>query len=279
MVKWDRRKTPWRQGHFLTNEAAVELDLITPENIEKEIAILISHDCDLTQDPKNEPYVEIIIGNRVEKLNGIYTNAKNPRIFHLAATENGLAKNFELIAIHKKVVPKVRLLAYAPNTTISISSNDKTVFQRWLAARYCRSAFPDKFNEYLKEITGLSKRLIKILEPLGNHLIAVYFDLEEDVGSADVPYRLSIYLLYSTVDDPLAAEHAAQDAAELILKEFRERCFDPERNDWKYIELLDCDPISDRAMTYAQSQQLIKWNIDYLSFRGESLGQPLKGEK
>ena len=53
-------------------------------------------------------------------------------------------------------------------------------FQRWLATRYRRAAFPDEFERRLND-TGVSKRIAKILEPLGKHLVAVFFDVDEGI--------------------------------------------------------------------------------------------------
>jgi hypothetical protein len=158
-----------------------------------------------------------------------------------------------------------------------IDPKDKTVLQRWLAARYRRAAFPDEFAERLKR-TDVAKRLAKILEPLGKYLIAVFFDVDEGVekernGAADV-YVLRIYLLYSTDEEPAIAQEAAEKAADSITAAFRDRCLDP-ANGWKWIELSSCEPIADEVMTYAQSTQLKQWNMDYLSLRGDSAAEPM----
>jgi hypothetical protein len=53
MAAWDR-KTPWRQGHALTNEAAVALGLVPEKAVASAIVMVVSHDCDITQDPEVE---------------------------------------------------------------------------------------------------------------------------------------------------------------------------------------------------------------------------------
>src|SRR6266566_3772446 len=50
---------------------------------------------------------------------------------------------------------------------------------------------------------------------------------------------------------------------------FHDRCFDKQTNKWRNIELLNCTPISDEALTYAMSLKLKRWNADYISLRAE----------
>ena len=123
--------------------------------------------------------------------------------------------------------------------------------------------------------------MAKILEPLGNHIVAVFFDVDEGVEreheNADDPFTLSIDLLYSTDTNSTAAETAALTAAEDITAAFRDRCFDKTTNKWRAIELLTCTPISDEALTYAMSLKLKRWNADHISLRAEPV-QPMVDE-
>jgi hypothetical protein len=75
MAAWDR-KTPWRQGQALTNEAAVELGLVPEKAVATAVVLVVSHDCDITQDPEVEPSIEVFIGARVAAANGNFTHAK-----------------------------------------------------------------------------------------------------------------------------------------------------------------------------------------------------------
>ncbi|MGB7497022.1 MAG: hypothetical protein WBR14_06840 [Candidatus Acidiferrum sp.] len=270
MAAWDR-KTPWRQGHALTNEAAVALGLVTGEVAATAVVMVISHDCDITQLPEVEPSIEIIIGARVAAANGNFTHAKNPRRIHLPCTENGSAMYLELRAIGKREIPKDRFAEYLPNGGLELAPKNLSILQQWLASRYRRAAFPDEFENRLRE-TGLGERIKKIVEPLGTHLVAIFFDVDEgkelERKGPDDRYMLGVDLLYSTESDPFAALGEAEQAASAISAAFRERCFIAGKG-WQEIELLGCEPISDEAMSYAMSTQLKKWNADYLSLRVE----------
>jgi hypothetical protein len=163
---------------------------------------------------------------------------------------------------------------------MELTPENRSVLQRWLAARYRRAAFPDEFERRLRE-TGVDERVKKIVEPLGTHLIAIFFDVDEgrelERKGADDPYILRIDLLYSTERDPIAALNAAEQAASAISAAFRERCFVAGKG-WQGLELVSCEPISDEAMTYRMSTQLKKWNAEYLSLRADPVAGPMPSE-
>jgi hypothetical protein len=279
MAEWDRR-TPWRQGHTLTSETASRLGLVGADDSGTALALVVSHDCDLTQTCEIEPLVEVVIGRPVAAADGNFTHAKNPRRLHLAAEQGGAALYLDLLARDKRLVPKERLAGERPDQGFVLAPRDRSVLQRWLAARYRRSAFADEFDRRLHD-RELHKRIAKIVEPLGEHLIAIFFDVDEgkDVereGAADV-YTLNIDLLYST-RDPEVARAAAENAAKKIAATFRKSCYVEKEDSWKDIELKGCEPISDMALTYADSVLLKKWNADYLSFRSDGAEQPVLSE-
>ncbi len=224
--------------------------------------------------------VEVIVGRRVEVARGNYTHGKNPRRLHLSAMEAGVVIGIELVAVDRRSVYKTDLLKHVPSAAALIDSASLDILQFWLAARYRRSAFPDAFDRRLAE-TGVARRLGRILEPLGDHIIAVFFDVDEgkelEHEDDDDPFTLPIDLLYSTASDPNVAEIAASEAAEAIKTAFHDRCFDRQTNRWRDIELLDCTPISDDALTYAMSLKLKRWNADYISLRAEP-AQPMIAE-
>jgi hypothetical protein len=277
MPAWDRQ-TLWRQGHALTNEAAQKLGLVTTGKAE--VAIVISHDCDIAQSPVLEPYIETIVGRRIAAANGNFTHAKNPRRLHLRFKEKDADIYLDLQAREKQSILKDTFAPYSPDKAITLTAQGRSILQRWLAARYRRSAFPDEFGSRLQK-TGLDKRVARIIEPLGMHLIAIFFDVDEDNGveriGANDPYRLEIVLLYSTEEDPIAARQAAEEAVHTISGAFREQCFVTGEG-WRDIELVGCESISDEAMTYAMSVQLKRWNTDYISFRSESVNEPMHRE-
>ena len=272
MADWDR-STPWRQGRMIPADilAALGLEPRTSSGTQL-IGVVISHDCDITQDPETEPVVEAIVGRIIEKSEGHCTHAKNPRRLHLTCTGGSRTAIIELSGADKQAIPKTGiagLCAHNPAPDLIFTTAECNILQRWLAARYRRAAFPDEFDRRLREEAGVWNALLKVIKPTDRHISAVFVDLDggqqRERHGADDCYALVIYLLYDTAVDPAAAEKTAEKAAGKIKALFEKRCFI--NGKWRWIELVDCMPIADEALTYAQSQALRKWNLDYLSLR------------
>jgi hypothetical protein len=255
---------------MLDDSAAAAVGLIEFGQSNDLVVMVISHDCDLAQEPEVEPDVEVIAGRRIDRSDGNFTHAKNPRRLHLAVQEGGNVTWIELVASRKRLVAKAELANHQPRDDVSLLDDDRTRLQLWLAARYRRTAFPDEFENRLAQ-TGLAGRLQKILTRSGHLLLAVFFEVDEGVERShnvpDDPYTLGIYLVYDTASDPTAAEAAAYEAATQIESAFRSRCFDSATNVWREIELLFCQLIADEALTFAQSLKFKRWNADHISLR------------
>jgi hypothetical protein len=273
------RSVPWRQGHFLPDKA---LKAFGPEESTDTLAIVISHDCDVVQAPAIEPNVEIIVGRAIQALDGNFTHSKNPRKLHLECTAGSLRSMVELVATNKRLVAKegpTGLLNYIPRDDIRLSAGERVILQQWLAARYRRAAFPDEFDHRLTT-TGVRDQLIRILKRHGDHILAIYFDVDDGEEVAhngpDDPYKLTISLLYSTEVAPAEAEAAATEAAKAIRSAFKSKCC-TDGVHWKWIELADCEVLADTVMTVVQASFLKKWQTEYISFRSdppeEMLGQ------
>ncbi len=156
------------------------------------------------------------------------------------------------------------------------------MLQRWLAARYRRAAFPDEFDRRFKDETGVAERLARVFKDSGNHVPAVFFDIDghEDLrrNGPDEPFEVFITLLYATNVDPTEAESAASTAAKRIEEIFKSRCTVDRAGTkvWQWIELQGVEVISDQALTYADSLQLTQWHADHISLRSEP-EQPMLG--
>jgi hypothetical protein len=265
----ERRETPWRQGSVIPSNIAVMLQLFGKEGASTKVAVVISHDCDLAQASDLEPWIEVIVGTRVAESNGNYTHAKTARRLHLYFEEEDKETIIELHAGGKVQVGKEQLTGHAPVEGFCLDGKQHAILQTWLAARYRRAAFPDEFERRLKA-SSLHEAIAKILKPLRDDIIAIFFDVDEgqngvERSDPDDCYTLSINLLYNTARDSAAA--AARKASSQIKSAFEKAYFIRARNAWQNIELLECEPISDEALTYGMSVLMKKWNLDYMSLR------------
>jgi hypothetical protein len=274
MSEW-QRDNPWRQGFILKNDSVKMLDLVHPKSGDDTVVLVISHDCDLAQLPDAEPYCEVIAGFPVDDVSGDFANAKNIRRLHLTFSGGQTRLSAEFNATEKRRIDKSVLAAHEPATNVRLTPSEFAILQAWLAARYRRSSFADEFDRRIKQ--GAAKfydKFVKIIKASGTNLLAVLFDVdsgqEVNRDGPNDPYLLSIYLLFNVAEDPTEAEAAACSAAKVI-RELVTRCFFIDGK-WQNIELRECEPISEAAMTVHIARLLKPWNFDYLSLRDDPQG-------
>lgn len=278
MADWTR-DTPWRQGLWLSADSVRALDFLSGALAEELAVVVISHDCDLAQSPESEPEVEVIVGRVVAEAHGAYTNTKNLRRLHLPCTAGTRRVTVELDATGKRMVAKRAsdathgLADHVPEPSVRLKPEELRILQMWLAARYRRAAFPDEFDRRLKNETKLAERLGKLFKSRGSHITALFFEVdghrEVHHSGADDPYELRIVVVYSTQQDPAAAQQAAAESAVQIEAEFERQCKDKITGQWRWIELASVEVLSDEAISYAMSQRLLKWQADHISLRAD----------
>lgn len=257
--------TPWRQGHVLSDETAKALNLIHPEHPSETAVVVISHDCDLASEASSEPFCEVIVGKKILDQEGNVTRAKNPRKLHLNFSDGCVACVIELEAQKKRLLPKTDLLSHVPSSSASPSLDERTTLQAWLSARYARASFPNEFDRRLKDQAKKSYgKIVKIFEKNEAHLRAVYFDVDEtERKTPDDVYALTIFLVYDVEVDPIkskaAADKAAADIKSIFEQEFKQN------GHWLNIELVECIPISENAMSLRAARYAKRWHLDHLS--------------
>lgn len=266
------RDTPWRQGHVLTAEAIRALGLSHPETPDSTCVVVISHDCDLANDAfQIEPEVEVIVGRHLPKGNGNYFWAKAPRTLHIDALKNDTTAVIELVATAKRLISKQTLAAFAPDAAYSFPGNSLSALRSWLGVRYNRAAFPDLFANLLSELK-VDKRLARVIEPVGNLLSAVYFDVDggKEIDHSDGgPYELKIVLAYPPGDDPEQAAAEVEKLEAAIADLFEERLFDKTTNKWNGIALMQCMSISEDDLTVSRARLLTQWRLEYMTFKAD----------
>ena len=116
------------------------------------------------------------------------------------------------------------------------------------------------------------KRLAKIIEPVGNLLSAVYFDVDggKEIDHSDgSPYELTIVLAYPPGDDP---EQAADDVEKLetaITNLFEEKHLDQGAGKWNGIALRQCMSISEDDLRVSKARLLTQWRLEYMTLKAD----------
>ncbi len=268
------RDTPWRQGHVLTTEAIQALGLSNPEAPDSTCVVVISHDCDLANDVLQiEPDVEVIVGRHLPKGDGNCFWAKAPRRLHVDVMQNGSAAILELVATAKRLIPKRALAAFSPDAAYSFPGKSLSVLRSWLGVRYNRAAFPDPFVDRLSQ-SKVDKRLAKIIEPVGNLLSAVYFDVDggNEIDHSDgSPYDLKIVLAYPPGDDPEQTADDIEGVETAIANLFEEKHLDPTTGSWSGIALKACMSISEDDLPVGMARLLTQWRLEYMTLKADEV--------
>jgi hypothetical protein len=245
----------FRQGNILADDVAAQ---VISEYLQGNLYVVATHDCDLAI----EPDVEIIEAKLIQKL-GADSHGKTARRLHLEfERHNENSITVELNATRKFKVQKIAI--GQPRSDISLNEKNKGIFQRWLAARYNRAAFPNNFETYLD---CLKNKIAALLKKNGEHIRGLFFDLDDgkniERDSAQSPYQLGIVVLYdsSSAQAPASAKNVTEKLEELF-----ENSFYSDKG-WDKIALKYCDPVSDNVMTVAEQQKLKMWRLEYLSLK------------
>lgn len=269
-----RRDTRWRQGHVLQAEAAAAFMLRNAIDEAANLVVVVSHDCDLANDNLDaEPDVEVIVGRLVATPNGNFSWGKAPRTLHLSMTRDGVLVTVELIATSKRLIPKRELAQFEPDGEFDLDGQGLAVLRSWLGARYNRSAFPDPFVSRMAA-TKLDARLAKILEPHGELISVVYFEVDggrivdREKGS---PYELGIVLVYPAGDDPEASADAADEVVKAV-----ERVCDQRLASKTDIVLKRCLAISEDDLPVSRARVLLQWRFEYMTLRASDHPGPVQ---
>ncbi len=262
MGEWHREAVAWAQGQLLSQTDVQRLGLSLAEQPDATLVLIISHDCDIANDMTREPDVEIVVGHIVAMPDPNNLFAKNPRLLELPF--QGTKVFCARFNVHtRRNLSKEELLSCTPDAA-SLEQKSLQVLQAWLASRYKRPAFPDDFDQHLKD-ADLHKRLKKLGEIYGHLVSGLLFDLRPKNGG----YELGIAVLYVTGSDPLVAFKQAEQYAKGITKAFEKKFFDHTTETWQFIELMSCDPISEDDLTFSQARNYQRWNLDAVSYAAD----------
>lgn len=261
------RLTPWRQGHVLPPDAMAQLGLVGADQAESACAVIISHDCDLANDNLNaEPDVEVLVGGVAAALNGNFAWGKSPRTLHLSVQKGAGTEVIELVQTSKIRVPKTALAKHQPSAEHSMDQQALSTLRSWLATRYNRAAFADKFVKRLCAAKA-DERLAQLLKSSGDLVSFVYLRMEggHTVERADGdPYTFDIVLVFPPGEDADASADRAEALAEKVEADLQRRLKDPSA-----LVLRACMAISEDDITVAQAKVLTQWRLEHMTLRAD----------
>jgi hypothetical protein len=259
---WERN-TEWRQGSVIPTALASKLGFILPEQTDSNIAIIISHDCDIVEDNlENEPRIEIIIGQIIQEADPNRTYAKSPNKLHLEIQIDGELQFVELKAANKYQVDKTAIASERPNKRFTLRTVSREILQSWLALRYRRATFPDALNKHLsllrKTLQDIGKK-----NPMAVIGFYISYDPDQEIVEPRNPYEVWIVVVYDhTVPEALSY---ADSAAQKIVDKAEAKFKSPEG--WQNIELKQCTAASDEEFTLSDAMSFKNYSLDYISLK------------
>lgn len=255
----ENRNVTWRQGDIFTIPAK--------EGRLALLGVIASHDCDICAEDDVEPIVEILQGSLVRAQEGSLTLGKNPRRLHATIYIDGndpVSVEFDIRTRDSLTKPK--FLSEAEKYSHQLDRTSLRVFQRWLAGRYGRSAFPNAFEECMRG--KVQEKIDRLSDKHGHGIRALYFDLDDNQmierSDSDDPYELAIYVVYPRSTDDDEAKAFAHELSEI----FKNAFCDKVTGNWERINLLSCDEISEDEFPHALALSAKSWRVDHRSYGG-----------
>lgn len=264
-MPWSRN-TPWRQGSVLAQKDFQAVGLTDVPDAD--LAIAISHDCDIANDNLDvEPAVEFIFARILEQHDGIFTNGKNPRTLHIDYKHDGQIVFFELLASKKLILPKNMLENLQPDETYKLNTHSGQILQSWLAARYRRHALPnrlvDRLEAVFKHIEDKGKK-----NSAGILSFRLSYDPQDELPPEE-PYELWISIVYISSDKDEYREMAVNIASSLQ-KEFPNLLEKTKHSGT--VDLRKCEAVSEMEFTLRDMRDTVEYHLEHLSYRTEPSG-------
>ncbi len=262
-MPWSRN-TSWRQGSILSQKDFLEAGL--PDSCPYNLAIAISHDCDIANDNMDaEPFVEFVYAQRMEKKDGNCTNGKNPRILHLNYKWQQDSIFLELRALNKFTVPKNNLENIQPDGIYELTGS-RQVLQSWLSARYRRHALPNSLVDRLREVfSHIEKEGKKKSDGVLSFQLS-YQPMEE--LPPEEAYELWLSIVY--VIDQAEYESMAEKMAEGLKAEFSALL--EKTKAFGSVDLRKCEAVSEMEFTVRDIRDTVEYHLEHLSYRSEPPG-------
>ena len=255
------RETLWRQGSVLPSEIAISLGVLHKTKSSNQLAIVVSHDCDLASEIENEPNVEVVVGTSIPACLPDKTHAKNIRILHIEINSPSGRTALELVAHSKVSIPKRRIINFGPDTSYSIEKPELDRLRSWLAARYKRASIPDGLQALVREVFDeVAKK-----KERPHALKGIWIDFEPDLDRLPTgeKYELWVVVVYSTSVE--GSKAVAEEAAMQIESKFRNKYW--KSGTWTALDLRECAARSDTEFTLYDISKYKLFRLEHLSLR------------
>jgi hypothetical protein len=251
------RAAGWRQGSVIVKVNASDQFKLLVDGEAFTHWIVLSQDCDLIHSSYEvEPHVEILGCSVVSKADGNLSHGKNPRRVHFPIKQGGTNLVLQGCIHDRFQIRRDTLEGMKPSATCALMAVDARMIVEWVGRRYTRSAFPDNFNNRIREKGPGIKR---VLENHGEVISGIYLWLSsyEEFGEG-VPYQVALRL---TMTPEEYADESRRDRAIKACNAL-EIAF----QSCAGIKILESDVVPEDKFPLSDLKYLVPWDtFDYLS--------------
>jgi hypothetical protein len=259
LAAWTFQDSGWRQGVIIPREFIPEG--VLPPDLDREAkTIILSHDCDIVQDPGAEPFIEFVVARRLppERKGGQYFKGKNPRVLQFLLTEDGTSQLYEISAHDRYRIERNHLEEREPDLTVQLDSRNVLILADWFSKRYKRYSFPTEFNNRIRASGKSLENIKKALERDGQdvNLFLALDPLKELPASETYKLLVRVVIARDAMEDDFREQRALKVVA--ALKRNLSSC--------PGITLIDVKLESAAQFTLEDIDNTIEWDAyEYLS--------------
>jgi hypothetical protein len=180
--------------------------------------IVISHDCDLTNDSfEKEPQVELLAVRPATK-QALRLQGRDPRCLQIPIEGAPDGSLLEARAHDRFFVDRQVLLGHSPHLGKRLGDHSRRRLADWLAKRYSRVAFPDEFNRRLQPA---QEEIKKLFRQHGDPISELFLTLVDTDLPEEEPYGVLVWAVMREADyrqdPPRAAAQGCFDRLLLLL--------------------------------------------------------------
>ncbi len=247
----------WRQGSILPNSMVADLVArgLLPRQSDEGIWCVLTQDCDLVHhDISSEPKIEVIFARRVDKPDKGYTWSKNARELHLR--DESIERSLAFHTRDRITIPRLQLCNYQPHCD-SLDRESIKLLARWIARKYFRAAFPNKFNDRIGKKT--EEKIKKLLQSSPGHFQEIHIQITHEELADNQDYHAIILCI--AADEASENEENYEATVELGKK------FCSLLNGCKGIRVKKCEVRSRDEVTLEDLDLMQRWDFDSITIR------------
>jgi len=252
----------WQQGSIITDQQllsrARRADGQSFSLSDAKVGIVVTQDCDLIHGSfEAEPFAEILIATDLRtagKVSDQFAGGRHPRRLHFRDRNGNL---YEASSKDRAFLDRSLFTSNNPSGERQLPDVEIALIRSWMRKRYDRPAFPDAFDERLRDRRE-QIRLVVTQYAKDISAISITLDTKKELSDKDAYHVRRLVIVFdSKRTDVDRADKAAAELAAAVTCEG--------------IEVDDYAAVPKTKFTLAAAEEGDVWDFDYLSYSDEQV--------